>query len=130
MSIVLKSRATLSILANRAKPNTIEMTDKVKEHMENTSLRSLFLVVIFVYGTLLSMANGDTIMELLFMCDSVEALWGTISNCKTSPLDLAYLRQTRPQISTSFHIPSRKTFPQEHFCSAHYLITYVHALRS
>ena len=40
MSIVLKSRATLSILANRAKPNTIEMTDKVKEHMENTSLRS------------------------------------------------------------------------------------------
>ena len=74
MSIVLKSRATLSILANRAKPNTIEMTDKVKEHMENTSLRSLFLVVIFVYGTLLSMANGDTIMKLLFMCDSVEAL--------------------------------------------------------
>ena len=47
VSIVLKSRATVSILANRAKPNTIEMTDKVKEHMENTSLRSLFLVVIF-----------------------------------------------------------------------------------
>ena len=74
MSIVLKSRATVSILANRAKPNTIEMTDKVKEHMENTSLQSLFLVVIFVYGTLLSMANGDTIMKLLFICDSVEAL--------------------------------------------------------
>ena len=74
MSIVLKSWATVSILANRAKPNTIEMTDKVKEHMENTSLQSLFLVVIFVYGTLLSMANGDTIMKLLFICDSVEAL--------------------------------------------------------
>ena len=74
VSIVLKSRATVSILANRAKPNTIEMTDKVEEHMENISLRSLFLLVIFVSDTLLSMANGDTIMKLWFMCDSVEAL--------------------------------------------------------
>ena len=65
MSIVLKSRATLSILANRAKPNTIEMTDKVEEHMENISLRSLFLVVIFVSGTLLSMADGDTMVKVL-----------------------------------------------------------------
>ena len=64
MSIVLKSRATVSILANRAKPNTIEMTDKVEEHMENISLRSLFLLVIFVSDTLLSMVNGDTIMKL------------------------------------------------------------------
>ena len=45
-------------------PNTIEMTDKVEEHMENISLRSLFLVVIFVSGTLLSMASGDIIMKL------------------------------------------------------------------
>ena len=37
MSIVLKSRATLFILVNRAKTNAIEMTDKVKEHMENIS---------------------------------------------------------------------------------------------
>ena len=64
MSIVLKSRATVSILANRAKTNAIEMIDSVEEHMETISLRSLFLVVIFVYGTLLSMANGDTIMKL------------------------------------------------------------------
>ena len=64
MSIVLKSRATVSILANRTKTNTIEMADKVEEHMENISLRSLFLVVIFESGTLLSMANGGTIMRL------------------------------------------------------------------
>ena len=94
MSIVLKSRATVSILANRAKTNAIEMIDSVEEHMETISLRSLFLVVIFVYGTLLSMANGDTIMKLLFMCDSVEAPQRTISNWKTSLPALAYLRHT------------------------------------
>ena len=33
VSIVLKSRATVSILANRTKTNKIEMTDKVEEHM-------------------------------------------------------------------------------------------------
>ena len=33
VSIVLKSRATVSILTNRAKTSTVEMTDKEKEHV-------------------------------------------------------------------------------------------------
>ena len=33
VSIVLKSRATVSILTNRAKTSTVEMTDKEKERV-------------------------------------------------------------------------------------------------
>ena len=58
MSVVLKSRVTVSILTNRANTKTIEMIDSVEEHV------SLFLVVIFVSRTLFSMANEDTIMKI------------------------------------------------------------------